>query len=131
MHTEPLRGRLGDLSHMNRSMIVAILAAVVAGFGGGYVAANIGHSDWFGGRAGVGRAVHGQPWSLFGHPRAVNASRRGAPRPEGFAVWRTRLDTSGGQPLACVEMSRPLDPARSYGDYVLVSPELDRAPAVS
>jgi len=67
----------------------------------------------------------------LGKPRPAAAPRRGQPKPEDFAVWRSRVDTSGAAPLACVEMSRPLDPAKSYADFVLVSPELNGAPAVS
>ncbi|MBA3812859.1 MAG: alpha-2-macroglobulin family protein, partial [Caulobacteraceae bacterium] len=109
---------------MNRTLAAAVLALVV-GFGGGLLAAK-----GFGG----GPALHAQgggAWNLFGKPRAADAPRRGVPRPDGFAVWKTRLDTSGEQPLACIQLTRPLDPARSYTDFVLISPELDHAPAVS
>ena len=118
---------------MNRTVFVAAFAALVAGFGGGYLIAKAPVGLFSGPeRAGSSaRPVQGQPWSLFGHPRSAGAPRRGIPRPEGFTVWRTRLDTSGGQPLACIEMSQPLDPGKAYGDYVLVSPELPQAPAVS
>lgn len=73
----------------------------------------------------------GFDWNLFGKPRDANAPRRGIPKPEGFAVWRTRIDTSKAEPMACVELTRPLDPAKSYADYVLVSPDLGHVPAVS
>ena len=120
---------------MNRTLIAAAIAALAIGFGGGFLAANGLPNGLFGnpGQTTTGnvQAAHGQPWSLFGHPRSSTAPRRGIPRPEGFTVWRTRLDTSGGQSLACVEMSGPLDPTRAYGDFVLVSPELPQAPAVS
>src|SRR5947207_331725 len=43
-------------------------------------------------------ADKGGPWSLFGKPRAAGAARPGAPRPQEFAVWRTRIDTSGAEP---------------------------------
>ena len=69
-------------------------------------------------------------WSLFGHPRAANAPRRGVAKPDAFAVWQSHVDTSGLTPLACVQMSRPLDPARAYGDFVLVSPDIGHPPAV-
>ena len=68
---------------------------------------------------------------MFGTPRSAKAARRGIPRPEGFAVWKTRLDTAGGQPFACIQMSRALDPSKSYSDYVLISPDLGHTPAVS
>ena len=116
---------------MNRSLAAAAIAALIVGFGGGFLAAR-GMDGAFARRA---QAILETPgasiWSLFGRPRSADAPRRGVPRPEGFAVWKTRLDTSGAQPLACIQMSRPLDPAKSYSDFVLVSPELDHAPAVS
>ncbi len=113
---------------MNRTLVAAVIAALVAGFGGGYLAAR-----GFEGRAGAhGPLTPGASiWAMFGKPRSADAPRRGIPKPEGFAVWRTRLDTSGGAPLACVQFSRPLDPATSYSDYVLVFPELGHTPAVS
>jgi len=116
---------------------VAIAAIALAlGFGGGFVAGSglsggfFGKSEPSGGTA-TSPAVKPSPWSLFGKPRAAGASRRGIPRPEGFAVWKTRLDTSRSEPLACIEMSRPLDPGKAYGDFVLVSPDLGGQPAVS
>ncbi|MFZ5668506.1 MAG: alpha-2-macroglobulin family protein [Pseudomonadota bacterium] len=108
--------------------------ALAAGFGGGLVtAAALGG---FGGKAGGGSVATGEAqkpslWSMFGKPRAANAPRRGIPRPEGFAVWKTRLDTSKPEPLACIEMTRPLDPGKAYADFVLVSPDLGGQPAVS
>ncbi|MBA4793536.1 MAG: alpha-2-macroglobulin family protein [Phenylobacterium sp.] len=123
--------RLGD--RVTHGKTPAILAAVlvVAAFGGGFLTAkgvdgirllppNVAGADGDGGG-----------WSLFGKPRSADAPRRGAPKPEGFAVWRTRVDTSGPQPRACVEMTRPLDPSRSYADFVLVSPETEATPAIT
>src|SRR5262249_51457727 len=40
-------------------------------------------------------------------------------------------DTTGASPQACIEMTRPLDASRAFADYVLVSPDLGHAPAVS
>ena len=109
---------------MNRTLAAAVLALVV-GFGGGLLAAK-------GFQGGPARhAQGGGLWNLFGKPRAADAPRRGIPKPDGFAVWKTRLDTSGEQPLACIQLTRPLDPAKSYADFVLISPELDHAPAVT
>jgi uncharacterized protein YfaS (alpha-2-macroglobulin family) len=112
----------------SRAPGLVVAAAVILAFGGGYLTAQ-------------GLAPHGGPaarsepgaegWSLFGKPRGAGAPRRGVPKPEGFAVWRTRIDTSRAEPMACVELTRPLDPARSYADYVLVSPDLGHPPAVS
>ena len=115
----------------NQAMIAgAVAAALLLGFGGGFLAAK-----GFGGHHGPAAGVAGEPagftWPFFGHPRAANARRAAPPKPAGFAVWQSRIDTSGTQPLACVRMSKPLDPAKAYGDYVLVSPEMQGAPAVS
>lgn len=120
---------------------IAAAAALALGFGGGWVAAKGG--DLFApsssqGPAGSvadvaanGRTPGALPWNLFGKPRSAGASRRGIPRPDGFAVWRQRLDTSGSEPRACIELSKPLDAAKTYGDFVLVSPDLGGTPAVS
>jgi uncharacterized protein YfaS (alpha-2-macroglobulin family) len=32
--------------------------------------------------------------------------------------------------MACVQMSKPLDPSKAYADFVLISPDLGRQPAV-
>ena len=106
---------------------LAAAAIIIAAFGGGYLTAHT--------LAPQGAATKAEPgaegWSLFGKPRGAGAPRRGVPRPEGFAVWRTRIDTSRAEPMACVELTRPLDANKSYGDYVLVSPDLGHPPAVS
>jgi len=139
--------RKSPLGGMNFSMpkglspTVAVVAAAMLAlaFGGGYVAATTG--IFTGGKSGPegsvatveknGRSPGALAWNLFGKPRGANAPRRGIPKPDGFAVWRTRLDTSASEPKACVEMSRELDAAKSYSDYVLVSPDLGGTPAVS
>ncbi len=113
---------------MNR-LWAAGLAVLTLGFGIGFVVAK-GVDGAFGPHAAVATAPS-DVWSLFGRPRAADAPRRGVVRPDGFAIWKTRLDTSGGQPLACIEMSRDLDPARAYGDFVMISPQPDHPPAVS
>jgi hypothetical protein len=109
--------------------LAAALAAVVVAFGGGFLLAKGLDGTLF------RRPAPGQPaaafWTMFGHPRAAGAPRHGELKPASFAIWRTRLDTSGPDPLACIEMSRDLDPAKSYADFVLVSPDLGHAPAVS
>ena len=102
---------------------------VIASFGGGFLAAK--GLDLIK-PAAAGKLEPGaEGWSLFGKPRGAGAPRRGVPKPEGFAVWRSRIDSSGPAPMACVEMTRPLDPSKSYGDFVLVAPDLGHAPAVS
>ena len=77
------------------------------------------------------QADQGLTWPFFGKPRAANAPRAGAPKPAGFAFWRQRIDTSSPSATACAELTRPLDPTKSYADYVLVSPDLGHPPAVS
>ena len=122
--------------HLPVGAIAAI--ALAAGFGGGLVTASV-LGGGLGGKAGSGPAgsVASGPtekpslWSMFGKPRAAGAPRRGIPKPEGFAVWKTRLDTSKTDPLACIEMTKPLDPGKAYADFVLVSPDLGGTPAVS
>ena len=106
------------------------IGALLTAFGGGYLAAH-GLETWSQpGPPGVS-APGPSGWSLFGHPRGANAPRRGISKPEGFAVWRTRIDGSQAEPMACVELTKPLDPGKSYADYVLVAPDLGHAPAVS
>src|SRR5437016_5429309 len=112
---------------MNRNMVAVVVAAVMLSFGGGFLVAK-GIDGAFGSHAGPG-TPGASLWSMFGKPRSADAPRRGIPKPEGFAVWKTRLDTSGAQPQACIEMSKPLDPAKSYADFVMVSPDLGHAPA--
>ncbi len=114
---------------MSRTLATAALIALVIGFGSGFLTAKS-----FGHRAGSNAVAAtndlGDLWSLFGKPRAADAPRRGEPMPYGFAIWKTRLDTSGQQPLGCVRLTRPLDPAKSYSDFVLISPQPDHPPAV-
>ncbi len=102
---------------------------LVAAFGGGFLAAK--GVEALSESKPAATAPGAQGWSLFGKPRGANAARRGIPKPEGFAVWRHRIDTSKSEPLACVELTRPLDASRPYADFVLVSPDLGRSPAVS
>src|ERR1700751_3843917 len=110
---------------MDRRLAAAIAAVVVA-FGGGFLFAEGVDGRLFT-PAGAAQAV--SAWPFFGHPRDAGAPRAGEQKPDGFAVWKTRLDASGADPLACIEMTRALDPAKSYGDFVLVSPDLGHAPA--
>ncbi|WP_310540653.1 alpha-2-macroglobulin [Phenylobacterium sp.] len=133
-----LGGRLRAWTDGARSSRVpGLLAAglLVAAFGGGFIAAKgmDGLSLFGAGKSGPAAKLEpgAQGWSLFGKPRNANAPRRGVPKPEGFAVWRSRIDTSKPEPLACVELTRPLDPAKSYADYVLVAPDMGASPAVS
>ncbi|MDP1629973.1 MAG: alpha-2-macroglobulin [Caulobacter sp.] len=106
--------------------------AMAAGFGGGLITATV-LGGGFGGKSDsvATTAERGSVWSMFGKPRAANAPRRGIPKPDGFAVWKTRLDTSKPEPLACIEMTRPLDSGKAYADFVLISPDTGGQPAVS
>ena len=73
----------------------------------------------------------GVAWDLFGKLRPMGAPRPGLRKPDGFAVWDSRLDVHGTEPLACIRMTMPLDPRRSYGDFVSVNPVLGHPPAVT
>lgn len=122
----------GWLAKLRASKMPGLMAAglVIAAFGGGVLSAK--GVDWLGKPAAESAAAPGaQGWSLFGKPRDAKAARRGIPKPEGFAVWRHRIDTSANQPAACIELTRALDPAKSYADYVLISPDLGGTPAVT
>jgi hypothetical protein len=122
---------------MNRNWIIATLVAIgVVGFAGGALTMHLADvGGLFGGStSGAGawaQVEHGVAWPFFGHPRSANAARAAPPKPDGFAVWTQRIDTSRADPVACVRMTRPLDPSKTYADYVLVSPDLGHAPAVS
>jgi uncharacterized protein YfaS (alpha-2-macroglobulin family) len=129
---EDLERRIGEIRiNRNHALIGAVAAAtLLVGFGAGFLTA--------GGLAGAGKAnaadgqaSRGIAWSLFGHPRAAGARRAGVVKPAGFAVWTNRIDSSGSQPLACIRLTRPLDPRKTYADYVLISPEAEGTPAVS
>jgi len=118
--------------------VLAVIAAgmLLAGFGGGFLVAKV--TDGGPQRATLdaeGKPVRGglfDQWtSRFGRPRAANAPRAGLLKPAGFAVWKQYVDTSGPDPKACVEFTKPLDPSKPYADYVLVSPDPGRAPAAT
>jgi uncharacterized protein YfaS (alpha-2-macroglobulin family) len=128
---EELERRIGALKLDRRHAVIGAtaVACLVLGFGGGILAAG-GFGRPEAANAGEGLETRGVTWSLFGHPRDANARRAAAPKPAGFAVWKTRIDSSGAQPWACIEMTRSLDPGKAYADYVLVSPEAGGAPAV-
>jgi hypothetical protein len=118
------------LGHRHFMPAVGLLATLLVGFGGGFITAK---APIFGGhRVGgpIAVADQGEPWSLFGRPRDANAPRRGIPKPDGFVYWRQRVDTTGTEPLACLELTKPLDAAKSYADFVLVTPDLGHPAAV-
>ncbi len=111
---------------MDRNRWAAVIGAVIVAFGGGFLMAKgVDGTLFHPGEKGA------SIWSMFGHPRDANAPRAGEQKPDGFAIWKTRLDTSSPNPLACIKMTRELDPSKSYGDFVLVSPDLGHAPAVT
>lgn len=117
-----MAGRFG------RGALAAIAAVVAVSFGGGYLTARVLPAHDGAGRAST---EGGFRWPGFGRLRDANAPRPGAKKPANFGVWRTRTDTSGAEPLACIQMSRPLDPERSYGDFVQLAPAPDHPPAVT
>src|ERR1043165_3816039 len=106
---------------------VAAIAALVVAFGGGFLLAKGVDGTLF--ARGPGGVAGASAWPFFGHPRAAGAPPAGEVKPDGVGIWKTRLDTSSPDPLACIQMTRDLDPAKSYSDYVLVSPDLGHAPA--
>ncbi len=110
---------------VKRGAVALTAAALVLGFGGGYLAARVTSSPHAGG------APAGFAWPFFGKPRAQGAPRAGVAKPDGFAIWTTRIDTSGPEPRSCVRMTRTLDPAQSYSDFVMVDPDLGHPPSVS
>ena len=112
---------------MGRRLATAVVVALIVAFGGGFLAAKALDGTLFRAPSAAGASI----WSMFGHPRDANAPRQGLVKPDGFAIWKTRFDTSSADPLACIEMTRDLDPAKSYADYVLISPDLGHTPAVS
>ena len=116
---------------MDRRLAAATIAAVVLAFFGGFILAKGFDGTLFARHAPGGGALAGEFWPFFGHPRDAGAPRAGETKPAGFTVWKTRLDTSGSDPRACIQMTRDLDSSKSYADFVLVSPDLGHAPAVS
>ena len=110
------------------TVIAAAAALVVTGFGAGFGAARIGAPH---AAVGAGPVQDGFTWPFFGKPRDAKAPRAAPKKPDGFGVWTSRLDTSRADPQACIRMSRELDPRRSYGDFVAVSPDLGRPAAVT
>ncbi len=115
-------------SPVGRRTVLAAIALVVAGFGGGFLTAKLA-----GPRVPVAAVdkSSGVTWPFFGKLRAANAPRAAVQKPDGFAVWTSRLDLAKTGPSACVRMSRALDPRKSYGDFVSVRPDLGHPAAVT
>lgn len=121
------------LDWRNKTLLAAGAVVLIGGFGLGFLTASLS-----GGKAlnqGQGVVAEGglvTPASgFFGKPRAKSAPRSGGAKPLNFAVWKQRVDSSAATAAACVEMSKPLDGSKDYGDYVVVTPALATAPAVS
>ncbi len=102
---------------IKRGAMIIAGVALLLGFGGGYITAHILPAH-------AASATGGFAWPFFGKPRAADASRAGLRKPDGFAIWTTRIDASRADPISCVRMTRALDPRKSYSDFVLVSPDL-------
>ncbi|HUO12201.1 MAG TPA: NAD(P)-dependent oxidoreductase, partial [Caulobacteraceae bacterium] len=99
-----------------RTVAVCVGAALLVGFGFGY---------WTGRTSPApSQSPSSLAWPFFGKPRAADAPRAGPAKPEGFAVWKTAIDTSGADPLSCITLTRPLDPSVAYSDFVAVNPSL-------
>jgi uncharacterized protein YfaS (alpha-2-macroglobulin family) len=111
----------------SRPLTVAAVGALVVGLLGGFALGKASDHMRFGGGPSAGGVLN----AMFGRPRGGWERRSGPPKPEGFAVWRQRTDTSGADPKACIEFTRRLDPSKPYSDFVLVSPDPGRPPAAS
>ena len=128
MNINILEGVVAGLSGRRTAAVVAgvVLAAFAAGVGVGRLSQGAATS------APSAKATPGgDVWSLFGKLRPADAPRAGVKKPDGFVVWTSRLDTKGASPAACVRMTEALDPRKSYGDFVSVSPVLGRPVAVT
>ncbi|WP_443748849.1 alpha-2-macroglobulin family protein [Asticcacaulis solisilvae] len=115
----------------NRTLIAGAAAVLISGFCVGFLTAkatNGGHETSTVAASGV---LDGPATGLFGKPRDKDARRASDVKPIGFDTWKQRLDTSGDSARACVQFSKPLDPTKPYGDFVVVSPALPSGPAVS
>jgi uncharacterized protein YfaS (alpha-2-macroglobulin family) len=117
----------------NRTLIAGAAAVLISGFCVGFLTAKATNGAHGGGAVAAADAglLDGPATGLFGKPRDKNARRASDVKPAGFGVWKTKLDTSGDTPKACIQFSKDLDPSKPYGDYVVVSPALSSAPAVA
>jgi alpha-2-macroglobulin len=117
-------------SPIGRRVVLAAIALLAVGFGGGFLTARLSSSRVVTATAPASRPS-GIAWPLFGKLRAADAPRALPQKPAGFAVWTSRLDLAKSGPSACIRMSRALDARKSYGDYVTVSPDLGHPAAVT
>src|SRR5438132_13992158 len=107
----------------NRTLLAGAAAVLLSGFSIGFLMGKVTappavHTMGVNSDDGL---VGGPATGLFGKPRSANAPRAGQAKPAGFDVWKQSLDTTGASPKACVQFSKPLDPSKPYGDYVVVS----------
>ncbi len=122
---------------MDRNRVIAAAVAIgVLGFGIGALAMRVADAHGYLGTAQANGAVlaaadQGFTWPFFGKPRSASARAPRRRKPAGFAFWTQRTDTSRPDASACLRMTRPLDPSKSYSDYVLVSPDLGHVPPVT
>ncbi|HWE99202.1 MAG TPA: alpha-2-macroglobulin [Caulobacteraceae bacterium] len=114
---------------LGRRTALAALALLALGFGAGLLTARLFGPPQTSTTALA--ASGGFTWPFFGKLRPADAPRAAPQRPEGFAVWTSRKDLQPSGPRACIRMSRRLDPRRSYGDFVSVSPDLGHPAAVA
>jgi uncharacterized protein YfaS (alpha-2-macroglobulin family) len=114
-------------SSIGRWTIAAGLILLALGFGGGFLTARLA------GPKGTASTASGASfaWPFFGKVRGADAPRAPPAKPDGFAVWTTRLDLAKSGPSACIRMSRTMDARKSYSDFVTVSPDLGHPPAVT
>ena len=117
--------------NVGRGRVAAVLALLALGFGAGLLVDRVMSSGGPTAAPSAQASGGGFQWPLFGRPRGADAPRAAPPKPAGFAVWTTRLDTHTTSPSACIRMSRALDASRGYGDFVSVSPELGHPAAVT
>ncbi len=115
---------------MGRRTILAAIALVTLGFLGGFLIGRIRPTTATSTTPALSQSS-GFSWPLFGKLRTADSPRAAAQKPDGFAVWTSRLDTAKPGAAACIRMSRPLDPRKSYGDFVSVSPDLGHPAAVT
>src|SRR5438552_4081630 len=116
---------------VGRRTIAAALALVALGFGLGLLTARLAASGKANAAPLATSSATGFEWPFFGKPRAADAARAIPQKPAEFAVWTSRLDLRPEGPRACIRMSRALDPRRSYGDFIAVSPDLGHPAAVT
>jgi uncharacterized protein YfaS (alpha-2-macroglobulin family) len=114
-----------------RGLVVAAAALVAVGFGGGYLTAHLASGAKPGAPASALAATSGFAWPFFAKPRPGDAPRATPQKPDGFAVWTSRLDLKPQGPSACIRLTRALDARKSYGDFVTVSPSLGHPAAVT